>query len=782
MSHFPQRICPRVYLAACVLGILLLPLTQSVGQNRTVDSLKILLEDAVRDSARIELLLQLCREYGHENPGEASRYCNEALDIARNAPVQAWLSHCLMQTGLLHEQGNRYEAAMRDYREALSVSRELSDSSQIATAMTNIGILFWSRDNYQMALEFFLSALRIREELDEKHELAKALNNVGVVYERQGNLEKALEFHTRSLEVKMVLGNRRSIANSLMNQGNIHKSMGNHAQALENYHRGMDVYAELGDRRGVAMMMTNIGITYAEQQEYDSSMVYLERSLRMKRELGNRQLLSTTLINLGELHLALGWPDSARAVFREALAIGREFRSKRTIADSYLNLSKADLMQDDHVSALNNYMAYAEVKDSLLNEESLHQINELTARYEADNREKRIELLEKDKRLNDLELKRQRLQGVEQQHAFQLLQRAKEIQNLEMKQTATELDRQRVANERKDREVVLLVKERELQESRIARETLIRNVIIAGFAVAIILALLIYHGYRLKKRSTEQLGDALSTLKRTQAQLIHSEKMATLGELTAGIAHEIRNPLNFIDNFAVLSKELATELAERLRNAEDEPAEASLQETTVLLEDLEQSTTKIHEHAGRVNSIVSNMLMHLHLHSGETETIDINSFLNRYIDLASQGARAQTQDFNIRILRNFDPDAGLVPLNRQQIGRVFLNLLSNAFHAVRTREEHEISAYKPTVAVRTLRRNDVIEIIVEDNGDGIAEEHRDKVFEPFFTTKPSGSGTGLGLSLSYDIVVNGHGGNLHFRNLSDGGAAFSMELPATAQP
>jgi signal transduction histidine kinase len=254
---------------------------------------------------------------------------------------------------------------------------------------------------------------------------------------------------------------------------------------------------------------------------------------------------------------------------------------------------------------------------------------------------------------------------------------------------------------------------------------------------------------------------ALGELKTAQASLIHAEKMASLGQLTAGIAHEIKNPLNFVNNFAVLSVELLDELKEAAGPGIATLDEAAREEIGETMEMLSGNLEKIAEHGRRADGIVKSMLAHSRGTSGERQPVDINALVEESLNLAYHGARAQDQNFNITLERDFATAVAPVELVPQDVTRVFLNLIGNGFHAAhKRRQEIADPSFKPVLTVATRDVGNAIEVRVRDNGTGIRPEHRDKLFQPFFTTKPTGEGTGLGLSISYDIVTQQHGGTI----------------------
>ena len=270
--------------------------------------------------------------------------------------------------------------------------------------------------------------------------------------------------------------------------------------------------------------------------------------------------------------------------------------------------------------------------------------------------------------------------------------------------------------------------------------------------------------------ANKALTQTLEELKATQVQLIQSEKMASLGELTAGIAHEIQNPLNFVNNFSEVSNELIDEMCEQLEKGNAEEAKAIANEVKMSLE-------KINLHGKRADGIVKSMLQHSRTSTGKKEPTDINVLADEYLRLAYHGLRAKDKSFNAAIKTDFDENIGLIKIVSQDIGRVILNLITNAFYAVMEKKKLQPTGYEPTVTVRTKKLDNKIIVEVKDNGTGIPQKAIDKIFQPFFTTKPTGLGTGLGLSLSYDIVTKGHGGELKVETKEGEYTAFSVILP-----
>uniref|UniRef100_UPI0030D91FE0 sensor histidine kinase n=1 Tax=Maribacter arcticus TaxID=561365 RepID=UPI0030D91FE0 len=273
----------------------------------------------------------------------------------------------------------------------------------------------------------------------------------------------------------------------------------------------------------------------------------------------------------------------------------------------------------------------------------------------------------------------------------------------------------------------------------------------------------------------KEIEKAYAELKNTQSQLVQSEKMASLGELTAGIAHEIQNPLNFVNNFSEVNTELIEEVEEERNKKQDTRDEGLI---TEILTDIKQNLEKITHHGKRADNIVKGMLQHSRSSSGTKEPTDINALADEYLRLAYHGLRAKDKSFNAELITDFDKTIGKVNVIPQDMGRVILNLITNAFYAVNEKKQQE-KDFKPSVSVTTKKMGGHVEIKVTDNGNGIPKKVLDKIFQPFFTTKPTGQGTGLGLSMSYDIVTKGHGGELKVETKDGEGTTFCINLPLT---
>jgi two-component system, NtrC family, sensor kinase len=273
-------------------------------------------------------------------------------------------------------------------------------------------------------------------------------------------------------------------------------------------------------------------------------------------------------------------------------------------------------------------------------------------------------------------------------------------------------------------------------------------------------------------RQKEELEQTVIELKTTQKQLVHAEKMASLGELTAGIAHEIQNPLNFVNNFSEVSVELCQEITEEL---EKEVFDKTY--IAEILSDLNQNQQKITHHGQRAASIVKGMLQHSRKSTGQKELTDINALTDEYLRLSYHGLRAKDKSFMADFKTNLDPNLPKIMIIPQDFGRVLLNCINNGFYAVQQKNMQNLDGYKPLVNITTFVKEDEIIIKIRDNGTGMPETVKAKIFQPFFTTKPTGQGTGLGLSLAYDIVTKGHGGTMEVESAEGEWTEFVIKLP-----
>jgi signal transduction histidine kinase len=323
-------------------------------------------------------------------------------------------------------------------------------------------------------------------------------------------------------------------------------------------------------------------------------------------------------------------------------------------------------------------------------------------------------------------------------------------------------------------QVAGLSKEKEMATLRDEQQRQIGIILICGIVLALLLLFFVIRQYLAKNRANREmekknaeLATAYDSLHSTQAQLVQKEKLASLGQLTAGIAHEIQNPLNFVNNFSDLSIELMQEIQES----------NNVEEIKEISGDVIQNLQKIHTHGQRAASIVRNMLQHSREQKGDKEPTNINELLGEYFNLAFHGIRATDKDFNCKMNQELQPNLPAIPLIKQDVGRVFLNMFNNSFYSVSKKTKISAADFVPTVSVKSVQSDDKIVITLRDNGMGMSREVQEKLFNPFFTTKPTGEGTGLGLSISHDIIVKIHGGTIAVDSKEGEYAQFTITLP-----
>jgi signal transduction histidine kinase len=599
--------------------------------------------------------------------------------------------------------------------------------------------LIWAGLSYEYAYSDFDSsllyaqeALKLSEEIDFARGNANALIGFGNLYLRQGNYPQALQYQFKALELSEKFHFKREKAISLMELGFTYQNLSDYPRSIafslqarelfkENYWGGYNVENEIA-----------ISNTYMATNKKDSALLCMQK---VYDDTLNKKMLSIILEVLGNIHTSLGNYTIAKQYLQQAISNDIKDNDPYSLIWAYnstANFYKATNQPDSCIYYAIKGLTLAE--NIQLNEGILINSLILSTEFEATDAAKALYY----RKIHD------------------------NIYNKMYGQDKV-LALQKTIAEQQERE-------RRVAENRKANENRLKQLaFIGGLSILLLVALLLYRSNRQKQKANKVLETTLSNLKSTQAQLIQSEKMASLGELTAGIAHEIQNPLNFVNNFSEVNKELLEEM-------KDEIDKGNFDEVKILASDLIDNQEKINHHGKRADAIVKGMLQHSRSSSGVKEPTDINALADEYFRLAYHGLRAKDKSFNAKFETNFDNSIGKINIIPQDIGRVILNLINNAFYTVSEKKKQLNGTYEPTVTVTTLKHNGKIEIKVKDNGNGIPQKVLDKIFQPFFTTKPTGQGTGLGLSLSYDIV-KAHGGEIKVETKEGEGAQFVISLP-----
>ncbi len=684
---------------------------------------------------------------------------------------------------LAHVYGVRgdFDSALVYYGRAADIAERSGFRKMLLAASLNAAkIRLWRGDQYG-ASRLFERGLHVAEELKDSAAQAFTLQSLAVMHFQQERYERGIPFLRRALEISERLPDQSNLADLYMTMGFLHHKQGRQDSALYFTNNAYAMSQQQGATSTQATCLVNLAQIHMARDEDSLAEHYLNRCFAMLDTLEYATLLTETQFVAARLYRKLGNSQAALREGRKALAsaAGVEAEIHRDVAGLLSSLC-ADMGMEEE--AYRYHLTYTRMKDSLLSARNTVLVNELSAKYEADQREKQIVLLEKDREITQLELDRQQeelrvrtLEALQRKQQIGLLQKDREIQSLELLRRDADFARQQAVTQRREHEVRLLRKDKDLQASLLERETFRRNATLVGLAALLLVTGLVFWRYREKQRSNKKLERTLGELRRTQDQLIHTEKMATLGELTAGIAHEIKNPLNFVTNFSTVSTEMVDELEAQVRSLGN--GDERRQEVLTLLDELKGNMGRIHQHGQRADGIVASMLLHARSQKGVRQEADINTLLREALQLAWHGMRAQVPDFTVEIEEEYDTSLPRIEVIPQEISRVFLNVLSNAFQAVRKRmQDGSDEAYIPAVRVSTRTTATGVEVRIRDNGPGIPEAIRDKIFQPFFTTKPTGEGTGLGLSLSYDIIVKGHGGEIRVESEEGRFTAFFIEL------
>ena len=577
---------------------------------------------------------------------------------------------------------------------------------------------------------------------------------------------------------------------SLNQAGEALRFLGNYPGALKYQMEALALNRELNDIPGEVRSLGFLGFAYVDFREYHTGIHYLQLALTLSRKTANQMMEVFDLSNIGNAYQLLGKPDSALYYQRQAfykynglrhgplksliLARYAEVFARKEMSDSALFYFHKALKNSRQVGdQLNPPMIYRQLA-TLYDAASVYDSSLYYARLAiaaARKIKRNSEILEASSLLVKLFRRMDRLDS-----AFQYEDLARAMNDS-------------LYGPQKIRELQLLVfQEQQQQQLRASeQEQFVDRIkyisLLSVLALFFLIAFILFRNNRIKQKANDLLKDqknqienSLTEVRSTQAQLVQREKMASLGELTAGVAHEIQNPLNFVNNFSEVNMELMEEMRQDL-------IDGNINEALRIASDIMANEGKINHHGKRADDIVKGMLLHSRGNSGNKVPTDINALVDEHLRLAYHGFRAKDKAFNVNMVTRFDGALDKVDIIPQDVGRVILNIISNAFYAVAKREEENQDGYVPTVEVSTSRTVSVLHaglsellIKIKDNGIGVPQGLVDKIFQPFFTTKPAGQGTGLGLSMSYDIV-KAHGGELKVETEEGKGSEFIVRLP-----
>ena len=629
--------------------------------------------------------------------------------------------------------------AIKYSNEAKDLSEQLQYTAGLAFAQKNIGMVYYNQTKYVETIEHWTQSYLLFDSIGDKINEALLLNNIGSVYMNQGDDPKALEYYFKSLQIAEQSHDDHKKAMALGNIGTIYSNNKfTYDKAIDYYLKALTLSEKFNDKNITGGLLVNIGETYMNRNKDDSALYYFKKSLDA---YANTENIPYSLNDIGKIYTREGNYAMAKSYHEQALAFAKKLELQLDIAQSYLGLATNYFKNGKYSNALDAY------KNAEATANKINLKRELRDAY------------------HGLALTYAALKDFSQAFTYQTL-----FTNI--KDTLFNLDvAQKVNNlqtnfdiQKKQGQIDILTRDQSLQKLEISRQKFVRNTFAFSLVFVFIIMFILYKLYRKVKRRTIQLRRSLEELKSAQTQLIQSEKMASLGELTVGIAHEIQNPLNFVNNFSEVNTELVEEMREEIKKG-------NIEEVNAISDAIRDNQQKITHHGKRADAIVKNMLQHSRVNKGESELVDINALADEYLRLSYQGFRSKDKSlpggqaaFNATIQTNFDSKIGKTSIIPQDIGRVFLNFFNNAFYAMNEKKKQSAGEYTPIISVSTKKLTDKshnyrVEIRVKDNGVGIPREILDKIYLPFFTTKPTGEGTGLGLSISYDIIKS-HGGEL----------------------
>jgi len=640
-------------------------LAQVGGNTQHIDSLKLQLASAQKDTNKIWTLIALSERYTWSFADTAVMYAQQALQLSKELNFRKGEAFGMADWGSALTTLGNYTNALDFIYKSIVLFKELNDSLGLAYAHGALGICYRDQGDYKQAIQNIREDIRIRQLMHFKTDGVEGM--MASVYERNNQLDSALFYAEK---VYYIDDNWSGILTVL---GAIHSKFGNNQLALKFYKKAINI--AIGNNAQVDILDAYNGIAqvYLNEGKTDSAIYFAKETLVQK------------------------WGKAYPIGMLHASMLLADIYESKNVNDSTLKYLKMTIS----------------LKDSLFNQQKIREAQSFA--------------------FNEKFYQQELNQKVEQ----------------------TEL---------------------------IGRNRQNIIILIAGLVLVLIVALGLWRKNIYKKRANAFLQHkndeienqkniaekTLGELKATQSQLIQSEKMASLGELTAGIAHEIQNPLNFVNNFSEVNSELIAEMKEEIEKG-------NLEEVKALANDIADNEQKINHHGKRADAIVKGMLQHSRSSSGVKEPTDINKLADEYLRLAYHGLRAKDKSFNATMKTDFDASIGNINIIPQDIGRVILNLITNAFYAVNEKNKSNNEGYEPVVKISTKKLDDKIEIKVSDNGNGIPQKILDKIFQPFFTTKPTGEGTGLGLSMSYDIV-KAHDGELKVETKEGVGSEFIIQL------
>lgn len=622
---------------------------------------------------------------------------------------------------------------------------------------------FHENKDLKKAIEYADELIKLAGQMNDLSYQRIGYFNKGTKKRKLGELEEALAAYLRSVEIARKMNSARGEVEGYSGMADTYAVANNAKEAKRKYNQAVSALrkaplASWDDSILFASVLLNTGDAFRRFHSFDSALIYFKEAKTFFDRTNHQQGIGYCLGNIGMVYASTGKDALAEKNMNEAIRILEKEQVYEAVCEYLTSIAYIQLNRGDTAKALTNTAKSLRLAEQGLLKEQMRDASlKLSELYEQTGNTKEA------------------LKNYKRYIAYR--------ESLNNGNISRNMDSLRHSYEMRQQEIELN------QKTQTERNLRIYFSIILGLTL-IILGILLkntrnrkkaYRILSLQKQETEiqkaKAEEALNELQTTQKQLIQSAKMASLGELTAGIAHEIQNPLNFVNNFSDLSIELLEEFKD---NATKSNAVFDMEDTGYLIQNLSDNLLKVRDHGRRADSIVKGMLQHSRVSIGKKEPTNINALAAEYLRLSYHGIRARDKNFTANFSTLFDDSIGEIEVIPQDIGRVLLNLYNNAFYAVMEKQKKENRTYEPFVTVMTKRINNAVSLSVKDNGTGIPQHLLDKIFQPFFTTKPAGEGTGLGLSLSYD-VVKAHGGELTVETIEGAFTEFVIKLPVRSK-
>ena len=724
------------------------------AQNRKVDSLRVLISKEKDPERRIDHKVQLVFTFNEVNLDSSIVLANRVAEEAVKLGYEKGEADALRATAAALMRRSDFELAREKLDRAMAIYQVLNDSNALAATYRSYGIYYGMQSEYDTANTYFEMALHLYEDLKDTARMGTCYGNLAIGYQMRSNFAQALIYQQKALNIAESQNSIGDQAHVLLNMGQTYFKMGDSLRGEKSILKSIDLAEKAQIKIVEVYGYTNLATYYSTFKRWPQSYEYAMKAAKLGDELGDKSIVASSYAKAAIALSVMGRPDEAITLLERALPQAKLSGQPIIIHQVYAGFGSTLMKQGKYrEAAVKLEKALDVIEDLKLYDDATSYIyKNLSLVYE--------DLDEFEKALDNYKIYATMRDSI---RSHENIRKATEqALTFEFEKTRAEAI------------ALQAVKDAETKRAR-SRQYFVIALLGLGLLAVVVMAWMQYRSNQHKQKANlllqsqkQKVENTLAELKATQVQLIQSEKMAGLGELTAGIAHEIQNPLNFVNNFSEVSRELLEEM--KLEMDVGHGVEAKMLADSVI-----DNLEKIHHHGRRADSIVKGMLMHTRSGSGTREPTDLNLLADEYLRLAFHGLRAKDKSFNAAIKSEFDPSVGKVNVVPQDMGRVVLNLITNAFYAVSHKNGRGDENYKPEVEVRTSRIDDEIELSVRDNGDGIAQHNLKKIFQPFFTTKPTGQGTGLGLSLSFDIV-KAHGGTLTVETREGEGSVFTLKF------